>query len=54
MPEWIRALSNEISNNIVPARVAPLANGQILGFGVHSYLLGLRAAVKLVEEERVG
>jgi len=48
MPEWIRALSNEISHNIVPARVAPLTKGQIAGFGVQSYLLGLRAAVKLV------
>ena len=30
--------------------VAPLAKGQIAGFGVQSYLLGLRAAAELVEE----
>jgi 3-dehydroquinate dehydratase-2 len=30
--------------------VAPLAKGQITGFGVHSYLLGLRAAVALLNE----
>jgi len=30
--------------------VAPLAKGQIAGFGVHSYLLGLRAAVELLKE----
>jgi len=29
--------------------VAPLAKGQITGFGVNSYLLGLRAAVDLIE-----
>jgi len=34
--------------------IAPLATGQIAGFGVQSYLLGLRAAVNLVEEARVG
>ena len=30
--------------------VAPLARGQIAGFGVQSYLLGLRAALSLIEE----
>ncbi|MHB8092346.1 MAG: type II 3-dehydroquinate dehydratase [Syntrophales bacterium] len=30
--------------------IAPLAKGQIAGFGVQSYLLGLRAAFALVEE----
>ena len=30
--------------------VAPLAKGQIAGFGLQSYLLGLRAAVDLVNE----
>ena len=30
--------------------VAPLAKGQIAGFGVQSYLLGLRAAVELLKE----
>jgi 3-dehydroquinate dehydratase-2 len=30
--------------------VAPLARGQITGFGVHSYLLGLRAACALADE----
>ena len=30
--------------------VAPLAKGQISGFGVDSYLLGLRAAINLVKE----
>ncbi len=29
--------------------VAPVARGQISGFGVQSYLLGLRAAVELVQ-----
>jgi 3-dehydroquinate dehydratase-2 len=29
--------------------VAPLAKGQIAGFGLQSYLLGLRAAVELLE-----
>jgi 3-dehydroquinate dehydratase-2 len=31
--------------------IAPLAKGQIAGFGVHSYLLGLRAAWELVKKE---
>jgi 3-dehydroquinate dehydratase-2 len=31
--------------------VAPLAKGQIAGFGIDSYLLGLRAAVVLVGEK---
>ena len=30
--------------------IAPLARGQIAGFGLQSYLLGLRAAVELVHE----
>jgi 3-dehydroquinate dehydratase-2 len=30
--------------------VAPLAKGQIAGFGLQSYLLGLRAAVDLLQE----
>ena len=30
--------------------VAPLAKGQIAGFGLQSYLLGLRAAVELLNE----
>jgi 3-dehydroquinate dehydratase-2 len=30
--------------------VAPLAKGQIAGFGLQSYLLGLRAAVELIQE----
>ena len=30
--------------------IAPLAKGQIAGFGLQSYLLGLRAAVELLEE----
>lgn len=30
--------------------IAPLAKGQIVGFGLQSYLLGLRAAVALLEE----
>jgi 3-dehydroquinate dehydratase-2 len=30
--------------------VAPLAKGQIAGFGLQSYLLGLRAAVELLKE----
>ena len=32
--------------------VAPLARGQVCGFGVDSYLLGLRAAVSLVAAGR--
>jgi 3-dehydroquinate dehydratase-2 len=28
--------------------IAPLAKGQITGFGVNSYLLGLRAACELI------
>jgi len=34
--------------------VAPLAKGQIAGFGVQSYLLGLRAAFELIEEAPSG
>jgi len=30
--------------------IAPLARGQVCGFGVDSYLLGLRAAVSLVSQ----
>ena len=30
--------------------IAPLAKGQIAGFGLQSYLLGLRAAVELIKE----
>jgi 3-dehydroquinate dehydratase-2 len=30
--------------------IAPLAKGQITGFGLYSYLLGLRAAVELIKE----
>ncbi len=30
--------------------VAPLARGQIAGFGVQSYLLGLRAALEMLKE----
>ena len=30
--------------------VAPLAKGQIAGFGLQSYLLGLRAAVEMLKE----
>ena len=30
--------------------VAPLAKGRIAGFGVQSYLLGLRAAVEMLQE----
>ncbi len=30
--------------------ISSLAKGQIAGFGVQSYLLGLRAAVELVDE----
>lgn len=32
--------------------IAPVAAGQITGLGVHSYLLGLRAAVALTREGR--
>lgn len=31
--------------------IAPVASGQISGFGIHSYLLGLRAAVSLIKEK---
>lgn len=30
--------------------IAPLARGQIAGFGLQSYLLGLRAAVELIKD----
>ena len=30
--------------------IAPLAKGQIAGFGVHTYLLGLRAALEAIRE----
>jgi len=30
--------------------IGPIAKGQIAGFGVQSYLLGLRAAVELIKE----
>ena len=32
--------------------IAPLAKGQISGFGLNSYLLGLQAAVRLVQEKQ--
>ena len=32
--------------------IAPLARGQIAGFGLQSYLLGLRAAVDLMNEKK--
>jgi len=31
--------------------VSPLAKGIVAGFGVHSYLLSLRAAVMLVQDK---
>jgi len=34
--------------------IAPLARGQVCGFGVDSYLLGLRAAVSLVSAGKSG
>ena len=33
--------------------IAPLARGQIAGFGLQSYLLGLRAAMELTKEQAV-
>jgi 3-dehydroquinate dehydratase-2 len=34
--------------------IAPLARGQVCGFGVDSYLLGLRAAVSIVSQGKPG
>lgn len=34
--------------------IAPIAKGQICGFGVDSYMLGLRAAVSLISRARPG
>jgi 3-dehydroquinate dehydratase-2 len=34
--------------------IAPLARGQVCGFGVDSYLLGLRAAVSIVSPGKPG
>jgi 3-dehydroquinate dehydratase-2 len=35
-----------------PNLIAPLASGQVCGFNVNSYLLGLRAALELIQEEK--
>ena len=32
--------------------IAPIAKGQIAGFGVHTYLLGLRAALEAIRENQ--
>jgi len=32
--------------------IAPIAKGQIAGFGVHTYLLGLRAALESIRENQ--
>jgi 3-dehydroquinate dehydratase II len=34
--------------------IAPIARGQVCGFGVDSYLLGLRAAISIVSPSRSG
>lgn len=31
--------------------IAPVAHGQITGFGVHSYILGLRAIIELISRD---
>ena len=31
--------------------IAPVANGQISGFGVNSYILGLQAAIKVIKDK---
>ncbi len=34
--------------------IAPVAAGQVCGFGINSYLLGLQAAIELVKSKRKG
>jgi 3-dehydroquinate dehydratase-2 len=32
--------------------ISPIAKGQVVGFGVDSYLLGLRACVSLIRQAK--